>query len=459
MSIVEEISTQPAEVAVPVSGESPRWKLLARVFEALERARIEFCVTHGYSRYPHDVPADIDCVMPAEVLPRKLAEVLRSAESVTGAKVIQWLADGAHWIVLAGTNDDGTPCIMQLHVSPNYEMADRIFYSGREILRTRSRRGEFFIPATEIEFGCILVNRIVKGNLDDARAARLAELYAMAPGACSQQIARFFDLQSTGLLSGAAESGDWTRVREALPALRKQLLSVTLQQQRPKVILRKIARWRRKIARWIRPTCGLHVVFLGPDGVGKSTSLEAVREHIAPAFLRNEYQTFARSLLANKPKPGPHALPPRSFPASLLKAAWWLNCYTLGWFKNIRPVKARCGLVINHRYLLDAIVDTKRYRYSGPVWLLKMIWNVAPKPDVVILLDAPVEVIQKRKQEQAFEETARQRNAYLALVKPMSFGHIIDAAQPLEGTVADIDAVIISHLRARYQRQMGFARS
>ena len=42
------------------------------------------------------------------------------------------------------------------------------------------------------------------------------------------------------------------------------------------------------------------------------------------------------------------------------------------------PNAGTAGLVVNHRYLIDAIVDQKRYRYSGPVWLLKMIWAVAP---------------------------------------------------------------------------------
>src|SRR4029078_12485778 len=128
--------------------------------------------------------------------------------------------------------------------------------------------------------------------------------------------------------------------------------------------------------RWCRPNCGLHVVFLGPDGVGKSTVIEHVQKDIHPAFLRNGYGTFAPSILPEKlqeQKSTPHQLPPRGLVASLVKASWWAVAYTLGYFVTIYPTLCRCGIFINHRYLLDAIVDHKRYRYGGPDWVLRFI--------------------------------------------------------------------------------------
>ena len=65
--------------------------------------------------------------------------------------------------------------------------------------------------------------------------------------------------------------------------------------------------------------------------------------------------------------------------------------------------------------VLDAIVDPKRYRYGGPIWLLNLIWKITPKPDLIVLLDAPAEVIQQRKKEVPFEETAER---LLATVRP-----------------------------------------
>ncbi|MEO6436517.1 MAG: hypothetical protein ABIP55_12270, partial [Tepidisphaeraceae bacterium] len=170
--------------------------------------------------------------------------------------------------------------------------------------------------------------------------------------------------------------------------------------------------------------------------------------------LRCDYQTFARGILPTKPKASPHALPPRSFAGSLLKAAWWLMCYTLGYYRRVHPTKARGGLVINHRYLLDAIVDPKRYRYAGPMQLLKWIWAVAPKPDLLIFLDAPAAVIQQRKQEVPFAETARMREAYLALAKSLPNARIIDASQVQEKTIDDVTETLLGFMSARLSKQM-----
>ena len=103
-------------------------------------------------------------------------------------------------------------------------------------------------------------------------------------------------------------------------------------------------------------------------------------------------------------------------PASLLKAAWWLVCYTIGYGLTVRPTLARAGLVVNHRYLVDAIVDQKRYRYSGPVWLLKWIWAVAPKARCGHPARRGPAIIQSRKQEVPLEETIRQVQAYANVI-------------------------------------------
>src|SRR5204862_3359347 len=100
--------------------------------------------------------------------------------------------------------------------------------------------------------------------------------------------------------------------------------------------------------------------------------------------------------------------------------------------------KARAAFVMNHRYLLDAMVDRRRYRYAGPQWLLAAIWRVAPKPDLIILLDADPHIIWARKKEVALEETIRQRDGYRALVEPLSFSWIVEAWQPIEKGIADV---------------------
>jgi thymidylate kinase len=115
--------------------------------------------------------------------------------------------------------------------------------------------------------------------------------------------------------------------------------------------------------------------------------------------------------------------------------------------------------VLHDRHLVDALVDPKRYRYSGPMWLLRLIWWFVPRPDLIILLDAPPEVLQARKQEVSFEESARQRKAYRSLVGRMVNGHIVDAARPLDEVVRAVNDLILHYLSARVIRRLGLERN
>ena len=446
---------------VVLSAAQARGALLARLFELLDRNALPYCVLHGYENFGQHVESDVDLLMPPEVLPGKLAALLRANEESLGAAVVQWFRDSAHFIVLcAPSTDPATPPMMlQLHVSTDYVLHNRLIYRGDEILRTRKRHANgFWVPAGQVEFACMLANRVLKRNIQERHEQTLSELWRTHRDLCGEELFRLFSHDNTRRIADAAEAGNFIRVHPVLPQLRRELLRNTLIHQPVDYSKRLASKQGRRLLRWLRPRSGLHVVFLGPDGVGKSTVIDAVKERIAPAFLHVKYRTFARSLLPNKPKAAPHALPPRSKTASLLKAAWWAVCYTLGYFVSVHPTRARSGLAINHRYLLDAIVDPMRYRYAGPPWLLRFIWAISPKPDLIVILDAPPEVIQQRKQEIPPEETARQCRAYRALAASVRNSWLIDASQTPQKTIEQVTTLILAHLSERIVHRFRNAR-
>jgi thymidylate kinase len=448
---MRDLMELPADPAA--KPDEPRRALLAGIFRALNDSGAAWSITHGYEQFDDSIPTDIDILLGRELSPEKLARLLHDHQHDLNARVVQWLADGAQWIVLA--THDPVPTILQLHVSYDYELAGHILYRGQEILATRMARDDYWIPVIGVEFGCVLANRIAKLKFDPRRQERLSVLFEQDPQACMRQTSALLSAECARIVSMAVRTRCWDEVLGQLPRLRSDLLD-------RKPVIGWFAPWARRIKRWIKPDCGLHVVFLGPDGVGKSTVIEAVREHLSDAFLRTDYFTFAPSLIPQKlqlEKKTPHQLPPRSYPASLLKAGWWAVCYTLGYQMTVRPARARASFVMNHRYLLDAIVDRKRYRYSGPEWLLKAIWAIAPKPDRIILLDADPRIIWERKKEVALEETIRQRDGYRALIEPLAFARIVEASQPIEQVVAQVDRIVLDLLAARVARRFGVEES
>jgi thymidylate kinase len=475
MTAIDEMFIGPMPPAAPAAAAAedsehaggvdplpPDGAMLRQVLAVLERDGLPYCVTHAYEHLPRHIVHDVDCVVPRAALPGRLAGLLKENEAFIGGRLVQWFEERANFVVLQGYETSpttGGPVMLQLHISSDFEVKNRVVAGCEEILATRrSFLGRFCVPAAQVEFACILANRVDKLGFEPHHLRQLSALWAAEPQRCSEQLERMFGAPSVALVAASALRNEWEPVIAQLPRLRREMMW-KLALSRPLGYLGRIAdKHLRRLKRWCRPRGrrggGLHVVFLGPDGVGKSTVIEAVQQRIAPAFLRTAYQTFARSLLGRRPKASPHALPPRSLPASLLKAAWWFACYTVGYFFSIYPTLVRGGLVINHRYLLDAMVDPRRYRYAGPIGLLRAIWATAPKPDLVIVLDAPADIIHARKRETTLEETTRQREAYLALALTLPNARIVDTSRSPQQTIDDVTNLLLDHMAAGVARRL-----
>ena len=149
------------------------------------------------------------------------------------------------------------------------------------------------------------------------------------------------------------------------------------------------------------------------------------------------------------PNLNPHGQNPRDLFSSLAKLGLWWADYTLGYLIDVFPKLVRSTLVLFDRYYYDIAIDPRRYRYGGPRWLAKSIERLIPSPDILILLDAPPEVMQARKQEVPFGETARQRQLYLQFISKAKNGHIVDGSLPLDMVVAQVNRIVLDRLSQR----------
>ena len=128
--------------------------------------------------------------------------------------------------------------------------------------------------------------------------------------------------------------------------------------------------------------------------------------------------------------------------------------YCLGYAIRGYPQLTRATLVIFDRYYHDLLVDTRRYRYGGSRWLAKFIAWFIPKPDLWILLDAPAEVMQSRKQEVSFAETERQTKAYLELAATLPNAHVVDASLDADLVAQNIQKIALAHLQQRTAKRL-----
>lgn len=191
------------------------------------------------------------------------------------------------------------------------------------------------------------------------------------------------------------------------------------------------------------------ITLLGVDGSGKSSVLAELEQTLRGTAYRGLFvlhrrpQLVYRTAVASREGSIEHygKAPHGRFRSAVKLAAMWLD-WLAGYFVLVRRRQAQGILVVADRHsLLDMLVDPLRYRYGGsPRWVERAM-RLLPMPDAVVLLDAPTAVLQSRKQELSATQTAQLRENYLKLVQAHPSGYVVDASQPIEQVVADVQGI------------------
>ena len=433
--------------------------VLSEFFKYLEKVGLEYCVIGRTEDLPEKIVGDVDLVIntdSSKVLYRHISDFC----SQKSLKVVQVFNHEpfAYYYTLTWNDSFGKPIYLHLDICSHNIWKGRMFLNSAEMLSLRTpaldaagNRKGFFVAAPAKEFIYYLIKKADKQILEKEHTKHLSAIWAKAPEECDEQLKRFWPEDWSSLLRKAAIDGDWEKVRKNLPTLQRSLLANFPGSAEPRA--REIYR---RFKRVLQPT-GLHVAFLGPDGSGKSSVIDRVIPDLTLAF-RKTACLHLRPGLGRKwneipPVIDPHGKAPRNLPESIAKALYYWFDYFAGWWLMIWPKRIRSTLVVFDRYYHDLLVDPKRYRYGGPMWLVRLVGGLIPKPDLWILLDAPAEVLQERKQEVPIEETARQRDAYLKLVKNLKNGFVVDASQNLDDVVGDVNAIIFDIMARRMEKR------
>ena len=446
MSKLESSTSNTTSVTSQNRGEPD---LFRRTIAALKAANHNLCVLHGYKNYPEGITSDSDIDAISEN-PAQIPQILAQQGVAQVVQVLQHEATAFSYVLYRQYQDKSA--LIQFDVSQDYRRNGRVFFRGEDFLQNTQPYKFFSVPKAELEFAYYLVKKLAKGEINKTQARRLRELYRQQPAKCDLQLQQFLTDATAKKIAEAASSGNWQPVYDDIENLRSTLLG-KVGRENPLKVFRFWCGEIGRIFKRIRQPTGLMVVFLGADGSGKSTAIAEIQQKLTPAFRRNQY-THLRPRLGMKvgdssPVVDPHSQPPRGWIASTLKLFYFLGDYCLGYFFRTYPQLVKSTLVVYDRYYHDLLVDPKRFRYNGSLWFAKVMGKLIPQPDLWILLDAPAEVLQARKQEVAFEETARQRDAYLKLICNLPNGYVVDASMSVDLVVTDIENTILEYLQKR----------
>ncbi len=432
-------------------------RFITAVFDGWSNAGIDFLVLRNYEGLPQKTTNDIDVLVAKHQL--TLAEqtliLLAAHEGYSLVNRTEFVPVSLHFADLQTAD--------QVHFDLFVDMRWHSFEFIRcnDFLNRKIQRGNFWIPHPADEACTNLLGYLVyRGRVRDKYKRSIVAAFRIYANAARALLTESYGEELAQKLVRLAIQEKWSDIEAMTRKLRAALL-VRLVTRRPLKTLAVITTDTARFARRVLRPAGLMVVLLGPDGCGKTTIAKAIFAGLAATFYsaKSVHYHWKPKLLPRKAKnaqsvvTNPHGRPPRNPVFSLVFFGLHWAEFVLGSILKIWPVLFRGGLVLIERYYHDFFVDQARYRLRVPKVLAWLGYLFVKKPDLVLLLDASVDVLRTRKQEVSTSETERQRNAYLELAAKTKNAVVINAAQQPEHVAADAIKAILTCLAARAQRR------
>jgi hypothetical protein len=376
----------------------PLHPLLETVFLALEIAGFRWALL----RVPENLAipdGDIDLLVDRADL-RRASSILQSLgfapvpDHGYGFHFLRYHKDTGCWLWLH--------VVTELSFGPYYALKTG---AGAGCLARRQRLGALVTLAPDDAFWALLLHCIIdKGTIAPRHQRHLQALVGKVqltgPLACFIDQVLPPDWSVSHLLTGL-RCGNWPaleRLRPSLSARWRLKQGITDRHLRTLGLLRA-----KHQARTLLRRRGLSVALIGPDGAGKTTLAEAIqRDFILPVRIIYGGLTGGRL-------PQVDALRVPVLVVGGRFGVFWCR-YLLALYHQLHG-----RLVVFDRYIYDAVAPTP-YRLSRLQRVYRWLdGHACPPPDLVLLLDAPGEVMHRRKGEYSPPELEDWRQHFLTL--------------------------------------------
>jgi thymidylate kinase len=435
--------------------------IFIRLTNYFEANKINYCVL-GDTRSICNADQDVDIVLSKKAFEKIFSLILKFCRNY-GLRLIQVFnhEQTAKCFVLSWKDNNNAFNFFKADFCSDFLKSGKLFLSSKELIECKQKISNkdqkdfiFYVLAPEKNFIYYLLKKIDNGELNGTHAKFLSSEFKKNPEGASNEILRFWPKKEAYLIINGANRNEWEDITSVLPLLKMSFqlgLAFSLNNYVNEII--------RKINRLSQPT-GLQIAILGTDGSGKSTIVEEIKQNLFPAFKHTQSYHLRPHMIRLKRTEmkvtNPHEKLKWPLFLSILKLIiWWVD-YTVGYYFKVYPKLVCSTFVVFDRYYYDLLVDTRRYRYGGPLWLAKIVGRLLPKPDLWILLNSPPDVFQSRKKEISYEETNRQCKAYLKLAKQLKNCTVVDASLPVGQVVVNVNNAILDFLTERTEGRLGY---
>jgi hypothetical protein len=393
---------------------------LSSLFASFEQQGILYCLMRDGDRIDQlSNGGEIDILVSKD----QIAAVRRLARRVGFVNLPNWGHAPHHFFV---SYDEHTDSWFKLDVITEIVYGKPIRNLRTELakgcLDRRRYNGEAYVLSPEDELVTLLLHRILdKGSFSSVhreRIVRLKDEVSDKPYIDSLVRVHWLPSMTWRRLERMIEEDAWNELlgegKSIADYLNKDKVGTFMRFASARV-LRKL----NALIGWIKLR-GISVTLLAPDGAGKSTLAGLIQE----SFYFPVSKLYMGLYQKGKEAKHRFSIPGVGLSKRLIRI----------WIHYIKAVLllARGQFVIFDRYTYDAYLSPRReqsFLQKARRWLLS---HSCPAPDLVIVLDAPGEILFARKGEHSVASLEDQRRAYLNLKSNLPQLDVVDASQDID---------------------------
>ena len=418
--------------------------LLATIFAEFDKNQIRYCLLRGYEDlFNGIIDGDVDLLVADE----QYGRARRLLEQLGFVELVRWGQSPHHFYI---GYDERNDFWIKL------DIVTELAY-GRPIpaLRTNlapgclERRvlyGPSFVPAVEDEFLTLLLHCLLdKSTIEPAYQTRLVSL--LEDIVDDQLVSRLIERNFPPAISWVrikelVQQGNWAALYRMRTAFAGHLTRHDQLGTRSRQAITPILRFLDRRTRAFRSR-GLTVALLAPDGAGKTTLAQSLGRAF---FLPTRYMYMGTNLNS-----GSLTLPTTRLLARV-KRKRRFTIRVLSTLNTLleQSIRYRIGayhrwrgrLVIFDRYSAGSLMGVQQGSNalkSIQRWVMQLL---CPPPDMIVYLDAPAEVLYRRKQEHSIETLEGQRRRYMQILRNIAHPTIVDAEREPEQVRRNVVASI-----------------
>ena len=413
---------------------------IGELADALDRAGIRWLILRNHQDLPDRIGHDIDIVVhPADAGGVDLA--VRGVVSAAGMFLVRSYRGIEHLSFDVAARDLTGRLFLHVDIQTSMQYRGRRLIDAQDLLADRRRFGRVWVPSPGMEGYAILLHAgLNKRALKAKYRGRVVAIELEEPGAIERAATRDLGPDLARRLGGVRDEAD-------LLALAPELQRAVDRRHRANAWRRPMFEMRSAATQArlkLRPR-GLFVCFVGPDGSGKSTTVDLMsnllgaQQAVLPVnrvYLGSGQpvlptRKLTRRLHGIKDGEGKAQAIRDVTPRRLRGALHVTADEILRYWVQVRPKLAPHGIVLADRYAYDL------FRVNNPTvrkrWFRRLGTMMIPAPDLTFFIEGDPAVIADRKKELTVEETVRQQAAYRDLAtfvpnfRPLDLGVRDDA--------------------------------